>query len=164
MRKPIKPKVHGIIDYTTSSAVAMAPRLLDMPRRAAALCYGLAGGYTALSMLTKYPAGAKKVVPFKGARRHRGGDRRRAAAHAAPHAFQQAEEGAQLLLRPGRHDRGRRAHDGLERDDCYRPRAPALARPQARRAGAHGRLTCIRFERHEPSSGSWRLPFRRSED
>jgi hypothetical protein len=26
----------------------------------------LAAGYTALSMLTKYPAGAKKVVPFKG--------------------------------------------------------------------------------------------------
>jgi hypothetical protein len=65
MRKPIKPKVHGIIDYTTSSAVAMAPRLLNMPKRAAALCYGLAGGYTALSMLTRYPAGAKKVVPFK---------------------------------------------------------------------------------------------------
>ena len=65
MRKPISPKVHGIIDYTTSSAVAMAPRLLNMPRRAAALCYGLAGGYTALSMMTKYPAGAKKVVPFK---------------------------------------------------------------------------------------------------
>ena len=66
MQKPITPKVHGIIDYTTSSAVSMAPKLLNMPKRAAALCYGLAGGYTALSMLTKYPAGAKKVVPFKG--------------------------------------------------------------------------------------------------
>jgi hypothetical protein len=65
MRKPIKSKTHGIIDYMTSSAVAMAPRLLNMPKRAAALSYGLAGGYTALSMMTRYPAGAKKIVPFK---------------------------------------------------------------------------------------------------
>jgi hypothetical protein len=66
MRHPITPKAHGVIDYTTSSAVAMAPMALDMPARAAAACYGLAAGYTALSMMTKYPAGAKKVVPFKG--------------------------------------------------------------------------------------------------
>ena len=66
MRHPISPKTHGIIDYTTSTAVAMAPKVLNLPRRAAAACYGLAAGYTALSMLTKYPAGAKKVVPFKG--------------------------------------------------------------------------------------------------
>lgn len=66
MRKPISPKTHGMIDYTTSSAVALAPKLLNMPTRAAALCYGLAGGYTALSMMTRYPLGAKKVVPFKG--------------------------------------------------------------------------------------------------
>jgi hypothetical protein len=65
MRKPINSKVHGVIDYTTSSAVAMAPKMLNMPSRAAALCYGLAGGYTALSMMTRYPAGAKKMVPFK---------------------------------------------------------------------------------------------------
>ena len=66
MRHPISPKAHGVIDYTTSSAVAMAPMALDLPKRAAAACYGLAAGYTALSMMTKYPAGAKKVVPFKG--------------------------------------------------------------------------------------------------
>jgi hypothetical protein len=66
MRHPISPKAHGVIDYATSSAVAMAPTAIDMPKRAAAACYGLAAGYTALSMLTKYPAGAKKVVPFKG--------------------------------------------------------------------------------------------------
>jgi hypothetical protein len=66
MKHPVSPKTHGLIDYTTSSAVAMAPKLLNMPKRAAAACYGLAAGYTALSMMTKYPAGAKKVVPFKG--------------------------------------------------------------------------------------------------
>jgi hypothetical protein len=66
MQHPISPKTHGVIDYSTSTAVAMAPQLLNLPKRAAAACYGLAAGYTALSMLTKYPAGAKKVVPFKG--------------------------------------------------------------------------------------------------
>ena len=66
MKKPISPKTHGVIDYTTSSTVAMAPKLLNMPARAAALCYGLAGGYPALSMMTKDPLGAKKKVPFKG--------------------------------------------------------------------------------------------------
>jgi hypothetical protein len=66
MRHPISPKTHGIIDYTTSTAVALAPRVMNLPKRAAAACYGLAAGYTALSMLTKYPAGARKVVPFKG--------------------------------------------------------------------------------------------------
>lgn len=66
MRKPISPKTHGVLDYATSSAVAMAPRALNLPRSASAIAYGLAAGYTGLSMMTKYPAGAKKVVPFKG--------------------------------------------------------------------------------------------------
>jgi hypothetical protein len=65
MKQPITPKAHGVIDYTTSSAVAMAPHIIDMPKRAAAACYGLAAGYTALSLMTKYPAGAKKVIPYK---------------------------------------------------------------------------------------------------
>jgi hypothetical protein len=65
VKPPISPKIHGVIDYTTSSAVAAAPRALKLPPAAAAVCYGLGAGYTALSMLTRYPAGAKKVVPFK---------------------------------------------------------------------------------------------------
>ena len=66
MKQPITPKAHGVIDYTTSAAVALAPRAIRMPMRAAAACYALAAGYTGLSMMTKYPAGAKKVIPFKG--------------------------------------------------------------------------------------------------
>jgi hypothetical protein len=65
MKQPISPKMHGVIDYTTSSAVAIAPRALKLPASASAVCYGLGAGYTALSMLTQYPGGAKKVVPFK---------------------------------------------------------------------------------------------------
>lgn len=58
--------MHGVLDYTTSAGVAMAPKMFDLPARAGAVALGLAGGYTALSMMTKYPAGAVKVIPFKG--------------------------------------------------------------------------------------------------
>ena len=65
MRKPITPFAHGVIDYTTSATLAAAPKLMRLDRRAATLCYALAGSYTALSMLTDYPLAAKRVVPFK---------------------------------------------------------------------------------------------------
>ena len=66
MRKPITPRTHGVLDYTTSVATAAAPELFDFPPPARALCYALAGGYTALSLVTDYPLAAKRVVPFKG--------------------------------------------------------------------------------------------------
>jgi hypothetical protein len=66
MQHPITPRAHGVLDYATSVATAAAPTLLGFPKPAAALCYALAGGYTGLSLLTDYPLGAKRVVPFKG--------------------------------------------------------------------------------------------------
>jgi hypothetical protein len=66
MQKPITPRVHGMLDYATSAATAAAPALFAFPKPAAALCYALAGGYTGLSLLTDYPLGARRVVPFKG--------------------------------------------------------------------------------------------------
>lgn len=65
MQKPISPAVHGVLDYTTSAAIAAAPTLLDFPEPAQRLCYGLAGGYTGLSMFTDYPMSAKRVIPWK---------------------------------------------------------------------------------------------------
>src|SRR5436309_1588782 len=65
MKKPITPLAHGVIDYTTSTMLTAAPKLMRLNRRAATACYALAGGYTALSMLTNYPLAAKRVVPFK---------------------------------------------------------------------------------------------------
>jgi hypothetical protein len=66
MRKPISPRIHGVLDYTTSAAVAAAPFLFDMPKPARRLFEGLASGYTGLSSVTDYPLGVKRVVPFKG--------------------------------------------------------------------------------------------------
>jgi hypothetical protein len=65
MRKPISPRLHGVIDYTTSATVALAPRLLHFPRPARQLCDSLATGYTGVSAMTDYPLGVKRVIPFK---------------------------------------------------------------------------------------------------
>jgi hypothetical protein len=66
MQHPISPRVHGMLDYSTSVATAAAPALFGFPKPAAALCYALAGGYTGLSLITDYPLSAKRLVPFKG--------------------------------------------------------------------------------------------------
>lgn len=65
MRKPISPRIHGVIDYTTSAAVAAAPAVFDMPKSATRLFEGLAAGYTGLSSVTNYPLAVKRKVPFK---------------------------------------------------------------------------------------------------
>ena len=65
MRKPISPKMHGALDYTTSAAVAAAPRLMRMPKKAELLFDSLAAGYTGLSAITDYPLSVKRVAPFK---------------------------------------------------------------------------------------------------
>ena len=65
MKRPITPKIHGALDYSTVAAVAAAPRLLNLPKRAEALCYALAGGYAGLSAFTDYPLSVKRAVPFK---------------------------------------------------------------------------------------------------
>jgi hypothetical protein len=65
MRKPISPRLHGVLDYTTSAAVAAAPRVFDFPTPARRLSESLAAGYTGLSSVTDYPLSVKRVVPFK---------------------------------------------------------------------------------------------------
>ena len=65
MRKPISPRIHGVLDYATSTAVAIAPRALRFPRPARMLFDSLAAGYTGLSAVTDYPLSVKRVAPFK---------------------------------------------------------------------------------------------------
>ena len=65
MRKPISPTMHGVIDYTTSPAVAAAPRIMRFPRKARLLFDTLAGGYTGLSAMTNYPLSVRRAIPFK---------------------------------------------------------------------------------------------------
>ena len=65
MRKPISPRLHGVLDYSTVVACATVPRMLSVPRNARLLFDSLAAGYGALSMATRYPLGVKPVVPFR---------------------------------------------------------------------------------------------------
>ena len=63
--KPISPRIHGVLDYATSAAVAVAPRAMNFPKPARLLFESLAAGYTGLSAVTDYPLSAKRVAPFK---------------------------------------------------------------------------------------------------
>jgi len=65
MKKPITPRVHGMLDYATVAATAAAPKIFDFPERAAQLAYGMASSYGGLSMFTDYPLSVKRAVPFK---------------------------------------------------------------------------------------------------
>jgi hypothetical protein len=63
--KPISPRIHGVLDYATSTAVAVAPRAMRFPRPARLLFESLAAGYTGLSAVTDYPLSVKRLAPFK---------------------------------------------------------------------------------------------------
>jgi hypothetical protein len=63
--KPISPRVHGMIDYGKSAAVAAAPTVIDLPKAARNLFEALATGYTGLSSVTDYPLSLKGLIPFK---------------------------------------------------------------------------------------------------
>ena len=65
MKKPISPRLHGVLDYATVAATAAAPTMLRFPSSAARLCYSLAGGYGGLSAVTDYPLSLTRAVPFK---------------------------------------------------------------------------------------------------
>ena len=64
MRKPITPRLHGILDYATIAATLVAPRVLGFPKAAEQLSYGLASSYLGVSLLTDYPLAARRVIPF----------------------------------------------------------------------------------------------------
>ncbi len=65
MRKPISPKLHGLLDYATVGATVILPLLARMPRRATRTAEAWAAGYTVLSALTDYPMALKRRIPFR---------------------------------------------------------------------------------------------------
>ena len=65
MRKPISPRIHGVLDYATSATVAAAPQVMRFPKAARVLFESLAASYTGLSAVTDYPLSVKRLVPFK---------------------------------------------------------------------------------------------------
>lgn len=65
MNRPISPTTHGVLDYATVITTAAMPHSLNFPTSARRACMALAATYSALSLLTDYPLGLKRVIPFK---------------------------------------------------------------------------------------------------
>lgn len=64
MHRVLNPRIHGYIDYLIVAVLALAPSLFGFSGIAAALCYILAVAQLGMSLLTAYPLGAAKVIPF----------------------------------------------------------------------------------------------------
>ncbi|MEZ4749568.1 MAG: hypothetical protein R3B54_02760 [Bdellovibrionota bacterium] len=65
MKKFINASLHGVIDYLVVAAFAAAPSTLGFGGIIANLCYALAGIHLTLTLLTDFPFGAIKTIPFK---------------------------------------------------------------------------------------------------
>ena len=62
--KFLDPRVHGYLDYAAVLLVALAPWLFGFGGIAATLCYVVAAAQLGMSLLTAYPLGIAKVIPF----------------------------------------------------------------------------------------------------
>lgn len=60
----LKARTHGYLDYAAILFLFLMPSLFDLVGTPASLTYGLAIGYLALVLLTAYPLGVLKVIPF----------------------------------------------------------------------------------------------------
>lgn len=64
MHHLLNPRIHGYIDYLAVALLALAPSLFGFSGVPALLCYGLAVVHLGMSLLTAYPLGVAKVIPF----------------------------------------------------------------------------------------------------
>jgi len=64
MTKLLNPTIHGVLDYALAAAFLLLPGLLDFSDAAATLSYIFGAVYLAASLLTAYPLGAFKLIPF----------------------------------------------------------------------------------------------------
>jgi hypothetical protein len=64
MSGPLSPRIHGFIDYGSVVLLLLSPMLFGFAGVPATLCYLFAGALLVLSLITAYPLGVAKVVPF----------------------------------------------------------------------------------------------------
>ena len=62
----LSPRIHGILDYFTAGLFALAPIFLQADGSQVAIfsCYVVAGTLLVLSLLTRYPPGVLRIIPF----------------------------------------------------------------------------------------------------
>ena len=64
MAKILKPQIHGVLDYALALFFFLAPGLFNFSDVAATLSYVIGAAYIGVSLLTKYPLGLFKLIPF----------------------------------------------------------------------------------------------------
>ncbi len=62
--KPITPVTHGYLDYFTVAVFLLAPNLLGLNGLPALLSWTLAGVHLALTLVTDFPLGWRRLLPF----------------------------------------------------------------------------------------------------
>lgn len=60
----LKSRPHGYLDYAAILFLFVMPSLFDLVGPAVSLTYGVAVLYLAMVLLTAYPAGVFKLIPF----------------------------------------------------------------------------------------------------
>lgn len=62
--KVLNPTVHGILDYGLALVFLLVPSMLDFPPPAAAAAYAIGVVHILASLVTRYPLGLLKLLPF----------------------------------------------------------------------------------------------------
>lgn len=62
--KPITPNTHGYLDYVTVLLFLLAPTTLGFDGLPAMLSWTLAGVHLALTLVTDFPLGLRRLLPF----------------------------------------------------------------------------------------------------
>lgn len=65
MKPIINPLMHGYLDYLTVIIFLLAPSLLGLSGLAGTLAYVLAVIHLAMTLITDFPLGVVKLVPFR---------------------------------------------------------------------------------------------------
>ena len=60
----LKPRLHSYLDYAAIVFLFLAPSLFSLDGTPATLLYSVAIAYLGLVLLTAYPGGALRVIPF----------------------------------------------------------------------------------------------------
>ncbi|MGQ0653533.1 MAG: SPW repeat domain-containing protein [Betaproteobacteria bacterium] len=62
--KILSPYVHGILDYALGAVFLLAPSLFGMESTAAGLAHAIGIALVVVSLITRYPLGLFKLIPF----------------------------------------------------------------------------------------------------
>lgn len=65
MKKPITPKIHGILDYALAGVQMIVPAALGFNKKVVRTYLDLGAGFFAVNALTNTPVGIKRVISLK---------------------------------------------------------------------------------------------------